>query len=391
MKLLLVGGTGVLSGAVTKEALSRGFSVTMINRGNRKNRIPQNAILIKADHKDYDKIQSCIFGKQYDAVIDFLCESVDDTEKSFRFYSSFTNQYIYISSAAVVDTRVGGILNEESPKPLPIWDYSVNKWESEKKIEELSRVLNCRYTIVRPCVTYDDTRIPYGISPRYGFHWTLIERAKKGKPIITWNNGRNRCNMTRVEDFAKGFVGLIGNSKSFDEAINVCGKETPSFSDVLSSLENIIKIKIPTLDIPSAFFAKHLPERSGEILGGRSFDACHSNEKLLQIVPDLQFDYLLNSGLKKTIDAYINNSYQKGIDWAFDGDMDRIISKWCKKNGLKKESYKIGFIDYLGNATELDKREYLRHYRLESFPYQQLFYLKRIISFIKRRIVHGVK
>lgn len=391
MELLLVGGTGVLSGAVTKEALSRGFSVTMINRGNRKNRIPQNAIFIKANHKDYDKIQSCIFGKHYDAVIDFLCESEKDTENSFRFYSSHTNQYFFISSTAVIDTRVGGLLSENSPKPLPFWEYSVNKWESEKKIVELSKELKTVYTIVRPCVTYDDTRIPYGITPKYGYHWTMLERAKKGKPIITWNNGRNCCNMTRVEDFAKGVVGLIGNTRAYNEAINVCGVETPSFSMVLSCLEKFTGITIPTIDIPSSFFAKHLPERSGEILGGRSIDACHSNEKLLKIVPDLQFDYLLNSGLKKTIDAYINNSYQKGIDWGFDGDMDRVISKWCKKNGLKKESYNIGFIDYLGNATDLDKREYLRHYRLESFPYQQLFYLKRIVSFIKRRIVHGVK
>ncbi len=155
-------------------------------------------------------------------------------------------------------------------KILPIWSYSVNKWASEKHLEILAKKSDTNYTIIRPCVTYGDTRIPYGISPKYGYHCTLVSRILNEKPIIRWNGGVNRCNMTRVEDFAVGVVGLIGNRGAYNEAFNICGDETPSFNEVLNVLSELSGKKVKIVDVTSEFYAQELPNHAGEILGGRS-------------------------------------------------------------------------------------------------------------------------
>lgn len=356
-KILLVGGTGVLSSAVVAEALRRGMDITIITRGSKK--APQGVNNILCDKDDYEKLCGLLKGKKFDAVIDFLCYHEEELVKSFQFYSGYTNQYFFISSCAVYDTRVGGKLNEDSSKVLPMWSYSVEKWASEQKLAEMATKTDCKWTVVRPCVTYGDTRIPYGVYPPYGYHWTFCARILAEKPIITWNNGENRCNMMHVEDFAVGLVGLIGNEKAYNEAFNICGDETPSFREVLSIVEEYLGMKAITVDVISEFYAKQIPNRAGEILGGRSIDANNSNAKVKKIVPEFKQKIALKEGIFKTLDAYKAQNYQYGIDWNFDGETDRVIAQWCKTRGVSEKQYKLGFVDYLGNATWRDRYQYL--------------------------------
>ncbi len=355
-KILLVGGTGVLSSAVVAEALRKGMDITIITRGSKK--APQGVNNILCDKDDYEKLSDLLKGKKFDAVIDFLCYHEEELVKSFQFYSGYTNQYFFISSCAVYDTRVGGELNEDSPKVLPMWSYSVEKWASEQRLALLASKTNCKYTIIRPCVTYGDTRIPYGIYPPYGYHWTLCARILESKPIITWNKGENRCNMMRVEDFAIGVVGLIGNEKAYNEAFNICGDETPSFKEVLSVVEEYFGKKAVTIDLPVEFYAEQMPNRAGELRGGRSIDAINSNEKIKSVVPEFMQTISIKDGIYRTIDAYKTQNYQRGIDWAFDAETDRIIKTWCRREGISTKDMNLRFVDYLGNATLLDRIQY---------------------------------
>ena len=383
MNLLIIGGTGVLSSAVTAEAQKKGISVTMINRGRRP--IPDGVELIRADI-----ITEKLAGRQFDAVMDFLCYSDNATQKSVELYSKYAKQYFFISSCAVYDTASlnGQTAVEDSKKVLSIWNYSVNKWKSEELLMSLFKGKDVKYTIIRPSVTYGDTRIPYGISPVYGYHWTLCARILAEKPIIRWNGGINRCNIMRVEDFAVGVIGLIDNPKAYDEAFNVCGDEAPSWNDVLSVLEDYLGKKAIIVDIPSEFYAKHFPERAGEILGGRSIDTINSNNKIKKIVPEFKQNISLKDGIVRTLNAYKNNNYQHGIDWAFDGNTDRIIKAWCKYEGIEFRRYNIEFVDYLNNATDKDKRQYRM---AKSQFYRNMNWImslaRRVASKIKRTII----
>lgn len=380
MKILLIGGTGVLSSAVTHEAVNQGMEVTMINRGKRS--IPEGVELIKADKDDLETIKGSLSGRQFDAVIDFLCYTDEATRKSVEFYKDYTHQYFFISSCAVYNTAVlnGAPANEESPKELPIWKYSIDKWASEQLLVSLLKDSDTHYTIIRPCMTYGDTRIPYGIMPPYRYHWTLIGRILSGKPVITWNKGRNRCNMTRVEDFAVGVVGLIGNPKAFNEAFNVCGDEAPTFKDVLDCISEIIGHPIITIDIDPQFYGNAFPSKRGEIVGGRAIDTVNSNKKLKEAVPAFKQTYSLREGIKKTIDAYQSQSYQLGIDWKFDATTDRIIKLWCKKQGIDTRQYNLSYVDYLNEGNKKNKKTYYRELNKDKFLYKLARKIKKIFK-----------
>jgi len=355
MKLLLIGGTGVLSSAVTSEALKQGITVSMINRGNNTHLIPQGVQFLQADISDHNKILSLLKGQKFDAVIDFLCFTEEQIDYSYKLFKEYVNQYVFISSCAVYNTTICNYCEEDSPKVLDVWPYSVDKVNCENYLIKIAQEVKIPYTIIRPCVTYGNTRIPYGIMPFYGYHGTIIERIKHGKPVLTWDGAKNRCNITRVEDFAVGMVGLLGNVKAYNDVFNICGDETPTWKEVLDALSKSIEYEIKTFDITSQEYGKEIPDRKGEILGGRAIDSINSNKKIKTVVPNFKQNIFLEGGIKTTVDHYISNNYLYGMDYAFDADTDRIIAKYAKIKGISTKEMNLRFIDFLGKATIHDK------------------------------------
>lgn len=379
MKLLVIGGTGVLSGALVNEAIRNKCEVTIVIRGTKKSVVPQGVSVIQADYRNRPIMETALNDKHYDAVIDFICYNKEQIAYSIDLLHTVADQYIFISTTCVYDTSVPGIKTEESKKVLPDWNYSVNKWACECFLREKAKELNFNYSIIRPCVTYDDTRIPYGVMPPYGYHWTMCARILAGKPIIRWDNGTTRWNMMRVEDFAVGVVGIIGNRQAYNEAYNLSGDNAYEWNEVISIVEEYLGKKAVICDMTSSEYKSFYPKRSGEI-AGRSLDAIISNRKIKALVPSYNTSCSLHEGLFKTLEAYKSQNYQKGIDWEYDANMDRVISLYCKKHAISKIKYNLGFTDYLGTATLSDRKRYWMEYHCNSICVRSIRKLSKIVS-----------
>lgn len=366
MNLLIIGGTGILSTAVVNAAVEKGFSISMINRGRNTSMINRKAELLVGDITNTEQIKGLLNGRTFDIVIDFLVWNKEQLERSLSLFSSICKQYVFISSAQVYNTSIDHILCEDSEKVQPLWKYSVHKYEAEEYLKDYCNNHDLKYTIIRPGVNYGDTRIPYGMYPAIGMHWTMIERIKHGKPIITWNKGLNKLNITHVDDFAKGVVGLLGNASAYNESINVVGDGIYTWRDVLEIVGKVCDIKVNLIDIPVDFYADHLTGDAREsLLGGRSKNLVCSNERLKELVPSFQSSISLEDGIKRTLDFYRKNNYYRGFDYAYDGTCDRIIIDYCKENrGVDIPNIK--FYDY-GN-------EHGRPLLINFLKYQKAYY-----------------
>ena len=377
MKLLIVGGTGVISTAITNRAVDVGFDVSILNRGQRTQFVNNKVHLLKSDIHNTKMVEDLLMGQMYDCIIDCLCYTLEDLKHSLSLFAKKCKQYVFISTCAVYDTKNYADCNEETPKPLKLWPYSVNKWNCEVYLNEYAKENNLNVTIIRPGVTYGNTRIPYGITPDKDYHYTIIERILHDKPIITWNGGKNRSNIMRVEDLAVGVVGLIGNEKSYGQAFNVCSDKTYSWDEVLSTIEEVIGKKCIRVDLSDELYAKQLfGSRKLELLGGRALDASNNNGKLKKYVPEFKETYTLKSGIVETIEYYKSHNRLKGIDYEYDGECDRIASK------VSGKSYY--FIDYTGHASKDDKRQYVLSAKRDNPIFFALFVINKIIKKYKK-------
>ena len=378
MKILLVGGTGVLSSAVAETAVGRGHAVTLINRGRRKSM--DGCEVIVSDRHNYPRIAEALNGRSFDIVIDFLVFNRDDASKSYNFFCKRCEQYILVSSCFVYDFSRGGVMYEDSPRGLACWKYSCGKCEAEDALVEMAeKSFGCEYTIIRPFVTYGNTRIPYSLAPAHGCDWTMVFRAQMGKPIISWDGGMGRCNIMRVEDFCTGLFGLLKNERAYGETVNICGDESPRWKDVIYALEEAVGIEIPLLDLPKEFVKTHYLQRREEI-DGRSYDVVASNQKLKHLVPSFRSKITLQDGVAETVSAYRARDFQDGVDWIYDASSDEVVNAWYKSIGIRK---RCRFVNYMGSDR---MNNYLKYINASSCSGVVSRLFRKCLNFGLRRV-----
>ena len=377
MNILIIGGSGILSSAVVDQCIDKGYNVTMMNRGNNSAYTNESANLIICDARDESAVRKKTSGTHFDVVIDFIVFNLEQLKRSLSLFGNIADQYIFISSAQAYNTSIQKEHVETDETPQPLWSYSVNKDICEKYLQSYCKEHRINYTIVRPGVNYDNRRIPYGMYPPIGKHWTIVARILAGKPIITWNNGENKLNLTRVEDFASGMVGLLGNQKAYNECFNVVGDYIYSWKQVLEILEKLLHVPVKTVDLPLSLYADELEKEDREmLLGGRACDLVCSNTKLKSVVPEFHSTINLEKGIQMTLDWYRKNDYYQGFDYRWDAEQDKII----KKNDKNR---KISFVNY-SNADYLTTLGNLCTYKIEFYKGHRCFniYWKLVRKFI---------
>lgn len=350
-KILLIGGTGILSTDVMNLSLKKEHVVYILNRGNHAKSIPQGVILLQANIKNADEVNRVIKDLYFDIVVDFISYNKTDLKNSLSIFQNKCGQFIFISSACVYRrNKSDGKITEESPLGKNNWDYSTNKVACEEYLISKCSEVGLKYSIVRPYITYGITRLPYGIMPPYGWHWTLIARILKGKPVFLWDDGTAICTITHTSDFAKGLVGLFGNSKSYNEAFHIISDESISWKGLICLIGELINKKPLIVEIPSVYVAAKLPFLKGMLLGDRSLDAIFDNSKIKNTVPEFICTTPLKKGISQTIEYYRDNNFLNGIDYKWDAQMDKLICDYLKETSpdrlkglnLKFEKYLEG-------------------------------------------------
>ena len=269
MKVLLLGGTGTLSSDVLKYSIQHKYSTAILNRGRNNTHIDKDVRIYIADLKFPETINAILGEETFDVIVDFYSRTKEDILKLFSVLSKRCVQYIFISSACVYCRNNNSLqaLSENCDKPNKLWNYNVYKYEAERQLIKMSKQYDCYYTIVRPYITYNKERIPWGIAPAYRFHRTIIERIKSGKPMFVWNGGTNYCTLTYSEDFAKALVGLFLNPKAMNEDFHITSDYCYQWKDVLFTIYKELKITPNIVDLPTSLIIKYLPEYKNELIG----------------------------------------------------------------------------------------------------------------------------
>ncbi len=212
MKILIIGGTGTISSAITRQLAAEGHDLWLLNRGNRSAELPQNVRLITGDINDHtDEVMAKLGEETFDAVCEFIGFHPEQVERDIRLFSGRTKQYVFISSASAYNKPARQhVITEGTTLANPYWEYSRNKIACEAVLMQAYRETGFPVTIIRPSHTYCEREVPVGVHGSNG-SWQVLKRMIEGKPVIVHGDGSSLWTMTWNEDFAKGFIGLLGN------------------------------------------------------------------------------------------------------------------------------------------------------------------------------------
>ena len=330
MKILFIGGTGIISSACADLAVARGHQVLLLNRAvSRKVPVPKGAIVLQADvYTDEARLASLFAEHPFDAVVDYLAYHPKDIERDLRLFRGRTGQFVFISSASAYQKPVRNyLITEETPLENPYWEYSRNKIACEDKLMQAYREEGFPTTIVRPSHTYGPTQIPFGVSS-WLHPWTVIDRMKRGQKVIVPGDGTSLWVLTWNADFAKGLVGLLGNENAIGEAFQITSDEVLSWDQIHLEAYRALGLEPNIIHIPSDLIGLYDPHSLGSLVGDKSNSVVFDNRKIKRFVPEYVCEVSWAEGVRRSLAWIEAHPEFQTIDHEMNAVWDRIIAAY---------------------------------------------------------------
>lgn len=323
MKVLFIGGTGFISTAVTRLAVARGVELYHLNRGQRSPEVPGVKRLV-ADVHNIDQVRSALADDKFDVVVDWVAYGPGDIERDIELFRGRTRQFVFISSASVYQKPPAHyVISESSPVANPYWEYSRNKIACEDRLIRAYREEAFPAVIVRPSLTYDP-QLPVAIGG-WGCY-TFLDRIKRGAPIIVHGDGSSLWVLTHADDFAHGFLGLLGNPQTIGQAFHITSDEVLTWNQIYDAIAEAADVRLKKAFISSQEICRVLPEMTGTLLGDKTWSFVFDNTKIKTYVPGFHCRIPFRAGVQRTLAYFAADPARRRIDETVNREMDQIIA-----------------------------------------------------------------
>lgn len=321
MKVLFIGGTGVISSACSDLALQRGIELYLLNRGKSIRNAPKDVVQLNGDIRRPETVSKALGELSFDAVVEWMAFTPDQIQSDIELFQNRTRQYIFISSASAYQKPPGFLpITESTPLHNPYWQYSRNKAACEVLLEHVGRERDFPYTIVRPSHTYDHTLLP--------FHggYTTVARMRSGKPVVVHGDGTSLWTMTHNRDFAVGLVGLLGNPHANGQSFHITSDETLTWNQIYSIVAQAAGAEPKLVHVPSEVIALYDPDWGASMLGDKAHSVIFDNQKIRLLVPEFKATIPFWQGAKEIIEWYDEDPARQKVDSYNDSIQEKLIA-----------------------------------------------------------------
>jgi nucleoside-diphosphate-sugar epimerase len=325
VRVLFIGGTGNISLAVTRLLAHQGVEVSVLNRGLSEVQLPAGVRTIRADIRDAASVSDALRGEHFDIAVDWIAFTPEQVELDIALFAGMVSQYVFISSATVYRKPTPVPIVEQSPLGNPIWPYARDKVACEERLLREYDQAGFPVTIVRPSHTYGETRIPTALE---GESYTVVERLRQGKPLIVFGDGTSFWTMTHNTDFARAFMGLLGNPDAIGESFHITSDEHLTWDQIVETIAAATGFAPNIVHIPSDFIAAIDPELGVTLLGDKAHSLIFDNGKLKRVVPGFQAVVPFADGVAQSLAWFDADPARQIVDVERDALLDRIAAAY---------------------------------------------------------------
>ena len=324
MKVLFIGGTGNISSASSRLAVAKGMELFLLNRGTKTVTI-NGAKSIVGDINKPETLTE-LHQHTWDVVVNWIAFTPEDIERDLALFKGNTKQYVFISSASCYQTPLRyPVITESTPVCNNLWDYSHQKILCEQRLQKAYAETGFPMTIVRPSLTYD-TVIPIAIG---GFDkYNIVARIKAGKEIIVHGDGTSLWTVTHADDFAKGFVGLLGLPPAIGHAFHITSDEVLSWNMIYTILAEALGKEAKMVHIASDFICKVEPSFTGTLLADKAESVLFDNTKIKTFVPGFKATIPFSEGIRRTLAWLEEKPERQKMDEGTEAKMENVLKAY---------------------------------------------------------------
>jgi nucleoside-diphosphate-sugar epimerase len=326
MRVLMIGGTGLISTAITRSLVERGDNVTLFNRGQRPAEVPRDVSRILGDRTAYGEFEARMSeARAYDAVVDMVAFRSEDVESAIRAFGGRIEQYIFCSTVDVYTkpARSYPVREGAERKPSASFPYAYCKAQCERVLEAAHARGEFQVTRIRPAWTYGE-----GGSILHTFGWGtyFLDRLRRGQPVIVHGDGTSFWVACHRDDVAQAFLGALGNPRAYGQAYHVTGEEWLTWNAYHQIVANALGAPPPTLvHIPTELLGRVAPEMAEWCVENFHYNNIFDNTAARA---DLGFEYRIpfSEGARRVIAwREAHGGFESSDDHPF---YDAILTAW---------------------------------------------------------------
>ena len=324
LRVLFIGGSGVISSACSRVAVESGIELFVLNRGRSTNRpLPPGVTMLRADIREPGSVRDEIKDLEFDSVVDWVAFTSGQVQADIDLFGGRTGQYVFISSASAYQTPPARMpVTESTPLRNPFWQYSRDKIACEVLLAGAYRDRGFPATIVRPSHTYDQTSVPFDGK------WTVPGRMLAGKPVIVHGDGTSLWTLTHHDDFARAFVPLLGHPRTLGEAFHITSDDVLTWNQIAQTLAAALGVTARLVHVPSDAIAAAEPDWGAGLLGDKAHSMVFDNAKLRRVVPGWHAVIPFEQGARQIVDWYLADPARQVTDAGLDAVMDKLAAAW---------------------------------------------------------------
>ena len=180
------------------------------------------------------------------------------------------------------------------------------------------------FTTVRPSHTYADGSIPLAIHGSKG-PWSELMRMKEGRPVIVPGDGQTLWTVTHSMDFAKAFIGLLGNPHAIGEAVHITSDESLTWNRIYEIVGDALGVKPKLVHVATDTLVALRPELNGPLNGDKSVNVVFDNTKIKRMVPGFAATIRFDTGIRQSLEYLMNRPELHGVDAEWDAWEDHVI------------------------------------------------------------------
>ncbi|MFG1807401.1 NAD-dependent epimerase/dehydratase family protein [Streptomyces sp. NPDC049040] len=324
LKVLFIGGTGIISSACSRLALERGLDLHALTRTDSSIRpLPPGVTRHLADIRRPETVREALGDLEFDAVVDWVAFTREHVSTDVDLFAGRTGQYVFISSASAYQTPPSHLpVTESTPLRNPYWSYSRHKIACENLLLAAYRDSDFPVTIVRPSHTYDPATVPFDGG------WTVMNRMIEGKGVVVHGDGTSLWTITHHEDFARGFVGLLGRHEAIGEAYHITSDESPTWNRIYTAMAQAAGVTADLVHVPSDAVMALDEDWGSGLLGDKAHSMVFDNAKIRRLVPDFDTFIPFERGAREIVAWYDAHPEYKVVDARMDALMDRLVDAY---------------------------------------------------------------
>lgn len=331
MRVLVIGGTGLISTGIVKHLLARGADVTVFNRGQRAPP-PPNVKLSKGDRGNFAEFEKRFESERFDAVIDMVCFNAEQAESAVRAFGGRCEQFIFCSTVCTYGVKSPPqVLVDETFPQEPISGYGKGKVACEQVFRRAHDAKRFNATIIRPSSTYGPGN---SLIDQLEFSPAAWDRIERGLPVLCAGDGLGLWQSTHRDDCGKLFAYAALNPRTYGQDYNATREEVFTWREYYRQAAAALGRKARLVFMPAAWIVKHDPKRFGLLHEITQYHGAYDSGKARRDVPEFRCEIGLERGAGETFadmkqrnawrDSTGDTLYQAMVDKALQAGVEPV-------------------------------------------------------------------